>query len=90
VISRHPAVRHSVVVGVSDPKWQERVVALVELRSKSETITLAELQDHCRRHLAGYKVPRDLVICEIARTPAGKVDYPWARAFAERALARNG
>ena len=32
VISRHPAVRHSVVVGVPDPNWQERVVALVELQ----------------------------------------------------------
>jgi acyl-CoA synthetase (AMP-forming)/AMP-acid ligase II len=89
VISRHPAVRHAVLVGVPDPKWQQRVVALVELRTEAETLTLAELQDHCRRHLAGYKIPRDVVLCEIERTPAGKVDYPWATAFAERALPRR-
>jgi acyl-CoA synthetase (AMP-forming)/AMP-acid ligase II len=89
VISRHPAVRHTAVIGVDDPKWQQRVVALVELRSEAETLTLEALQDHCRLHLARYKLPRDLLICEIERTPSGKVDYPWARAFAERAVARD-
>jgi len=89
VISRHPAVRHTAVIGVDDPNWQERVVALVELRSKTETLTLEVLREHCRRHLAGYKIPRDLVICEIERTPTGKVDYPWAKAFAEKAVARG-
>ena len=41
---------------------------------------LETLQAHCRAHLAGYKVPRGLyVVDEIARTPAGKADYAWAR-----------
>ena len=42
---------------------------------------LEALQAHCRKQLAGYKVPRALhVVAEIARTPAGKADYAWARA----------
>ena len=43
--------------------------------------TLAELQDHCRGRLAGYKLPRGLRLVErVARTEAGKPDYPRLRA----------
>lgn len=82
VVCGHPAVRHAAVVGVPDPTWQERVVALVELQEGATTVTLREIQDHCRQHLAGYKLPRGLVLGAIRRTPAGKVDYVWARARA--------
>jgi 3-oxocholest-4-en-26-oate---CoA ligase len=42
--------------------------------------TLAGLQDHCRGQLAGYKLPRGLQLVEaVARTPAGKPDYPRLR-----------
>jgi acyl-CoA synthetase (AMP-forming)/AMP-acid ligase II len=42
--------------------------------------TLAALQDHCRAHLAGYKIPRVLhVVAGVERSPAGKADYQWAR-----------
>jgi acyl-CoA synthetase (AMP-forming)/AMP-acid ligase II len=90
VISGHPAVRHSAVIGVPDPVWQERVVALVEPMQAGGAPDLAEIQRHCRRHLAGYKVPRALVITRIERTASGKVDCVWARALAETTLAREG
>jgi acyl-CoA synthetase (AMP-forming)/AMP-acid ligase II len=90
VISRHPAVRHSVVVGVPDPSWQERVVTLVELQDANARLSLEDIQEHCRKHLAGYKVPRGLVITEIQRTPAGKADSVWARAFAEKSVGPGG
>ena len=86
VICRHSAIRHAAVVGVPDPKWQERVVALVELQEGTAKLTLDEIQQHCRQYVAGYKVPRGLVIAEIERTPTGKVDYVWAKAHAEKAL----
>ena len=36
--------------------------------------------DHARAHLAGYKVPRDVVLVDaIERSPSGKPDYRWAR-----------
>ena len=85
-ICQHPRVRHAAVVGVPDPTWQERVVALVELDDPEVALELAELQEHCRRYLAGYKIPRALVACEIKRTPAGKVDYAWARERARKAV----
>jgi fatty-acyl-CoA synthase len=80
-------VRHAAVVGVPDPTWGERVVALVELLDGVEAPSLAELQAHCRAHLAGYKVPRDLVLGALERTATGKVDLVRARERAQRALA---
>jgi acyl-CoA synthetase (AMP-forming)/AMP-acid ligase II len=82
VITQHPSVRHAAVVGVPDAHWMERVVALVELASEVEEaplFDLAALQAHCRDHLAGYKVPRQLILCAIERTPAGKLDQRWAQ-----------
>jgi len=90
VICGHPDVRHAVVVGVPDPVWQERVVALVEPMQEGGAPDLEEIQDHCRAHLAGYKIPRALVITRIERTPAGKVDWVWARTLAEERLAGEG
>ncbi len=81
VIARHPAVRHACVVGVPDPDWMERVVAVVELAAGA-SLDLAALQAHCREHLAGYKVPRGLVLAPLERTPTGKVDHVWAAACA--------
>lgn len=77
-VALHPAVRLCAVVGVPDPKWQQRVTAVVELQPDGE-LTLAALQDVCRQHIAGYKVPRELVIAEFRKTPNGKIDYQWAQ-----------
>jgi acyl-CoA synthetase (AMP-forming)/AMP-acid ligase II len=87
VIRLHPAVRLATVVGVPDPTWQQRVVALVELEGSSQVLTLDDLQTHCRRHLAGYKIPRALFLTDIPRTPTGKADYRWATKFAEDSVA---
>ena len=83
VLKSHASVFDAVVVGVADDRWGERVVAIVAPRDGHRP-TLGELQAHARACLAGYKVPRDLVLVdEIARSPSGKPDYRWARAVAE-------
>jgi len=84
VLAQHPAIRHAVVVGVADPRWMQRVTALVELEEGVAPPSLSDLQEHCRQHLAGYKAPRAMAICQIQRLPTGKVDYAWARSYAER------
>ena len=81
-LKSHPDVFDALVVGVPDERWGEKVAAVVQLRpgrSPSEEDVLA----HCRRHVAGYKVPRLLrVVPAIQRSPSGKADYPWAKRIA--------
>ena len=80
----HPDVEDALVVGVPDERWGERVVAVVQPVA-GNTPTLEALQQHVRASVAGYKVPRDLVVVNrIERSPAGKADYRWAR---DRAIA---
>ncbi len=86
MISRHTSVRGVAVIGVPDPKWMERVTALVELQAGAGKLRLEELQAHCREHLAGYKIPRALLLCEIQRLPTGKIDQVWAKRYARESL----
>lgn len=86
VLSQHPGVRHCAVVGVPDAHYMERVVALVEPMEESAPPDLASLQAHCREHLAGYKIPRAMLLTPLRRTPTGKVDSTWARDFARAGL----
>ena len=86
-LKAHPAVFDAVVVGVPDERWGQRVTAVVALREGADEPTLEELADHCRASIAGYKVPRSLVIAStIVRSPSGKPDYRWAKEQAERQL----
>jgi len=78
-------VADAVVVGVGDERWGERVVAVVALSVPGASIALEDVQAHCRPRLAGYKVPRQLVVADqVRRSPAGKPDYAWARSVAAR------
>jgi acyl-CoA synthetase (AMP-forming)/AMP-acid ligase II len=84
----HPAVEDILVVGLPDERWGHRVVAVVAPREAQE-LTLDEVKSFARSRLAGYKVPRELVIVEkIVRNPNGKADYAWAREQAEAAQAK--
>ena len=78
-LKAHPKVFDAVVVGVPDERWGQRVVAVVRPRD-AEQPTLDELADHCHTLIAGYKVPRALVLVDdVVRSPSGKPDYRWAR-----------
>jgi acyl-CoA synthetase (AMP-forming)/AMP-acid ligase II len=84
-LKSHPDVFDAVVIGVPDDRFVERVAAIVQPRPGT-CPSLAEVQAHCRTKLAGYKVPRQLVVLdEVVRTPVGKPDYRWARATATAA-----
>jgi acyl-CoA synthetase (AMP-forming)/AMP-acid ligase II len=82
-LKAHPAVFDVIVIGVPDETWGQRVSAVVQPR-EGQTPTLAELDQHCRTYVAGYKVPRELhLVDEVVRSPSGKPDYRWAKALAE-------
>lgn len=86
VVKSHPAIFDAVVVGIPDDRWGQRVAAVVQLREGVDAPGVDELVDHCRSMLAGYKLPRSLVLVdEVVRSPSGKPDYPWAKRVAEDA-----
>jgi acyl-CoA synthetase (AMP-forming)/AMP-acid ligase II len=73
VISKHPAVATSAIVGLPDDTWGERVHAVVVLKSGA-ALELDELQDFAREKIAGYKIPRSMsVVDALPVSAAGKV-----------------
>ena len=69
----HPAVASVAVVGAPDEKWGERVVAFVVQRPET-SVAAADLVSHCRRQIAGYKVPKEIhFVPELPMTASGKV-----------------
>jgi len=62
-VARHPAVAQCAVIGLPDPDWGERVHAVVVLHPGA-TVTLADLREHIKTLIAGYKAPRSLEIAE--------------------------
>lgn len=79
-LKSHPDVYDALVAGAPDERWGNRVAAVVQLREGADAPTLDDVQAHCRTRLAGYKIPRHLVVApQIQRSPSGKADYRWAR-----------
>ncbi len=74
-------VREVVVVGVDDEKFGQRLAAYV-VPSQPEAIDPDHVRAHVKERLAGYKVPRDVVLLdELPRNASGKVvvrDLPLA------------
>ncbi|MET7416346.1 acyl-CoA synthetase [Streptomyces rubiginosohelvolus] len=82
-LKSHADVYDALVAGVPDERWGNRVAAVVQLREGADALTLDAVQAHCRTRLAGYKIPRALVLADrIQRSPSGKADYRWAKAVA--------
>ena len=72
-LHRHPAVEDVAVFGVPDDDWGERVHAAVQLRD-GHALTADELRAFARRHLADYKVPREVSFpADFPRDTAGKL-----------------
>ena len=73
VLYQHSAVLECAVIAVPDDQWGELPKALVTLRcgrQASET----EILEHCRRHLAGFKVPKSVeFLDELPKSGTGKI-----------------
>ncbi|MFG5778453.1 acyl-CoA synthetase [Comamonas sp. J-3] len=72
VLYRHPAVLAAAVVAKPDPKWGETPCAFVEIKPGVE-VTAEDVVAHCKKHLAGFKVPRAVVFGELPKTSTGKI-----------------
>ena len=78
-LKTHPDVFDAIVVGVADERFGARVAAAVLPRGSARP-GIGDLQDHCRTLIAGYKVPREvLLVAELPMTAAGKPDAKAAR-----------
>jgi fatty-acyl-CoA synthase len=69
---KHPAVAAAAVVAKPDDKWGETPCAFVELKPGAKA-SADDLLQWCKKHLAGYKVPRHFVFAEIPKTSTGKI-----------------
>ena len=67
-IKAQPGVRDAVVVGVPDERFGEMVVAVVE-PSPGASVDADGLVAELRNHLAGYKVPRRVLLRDVGRAP---------------------
>ncbi len=88
VLTSHPGIVDAVVVGTPDERLGETVTAVFQPAPDRDGPDLAGIQEHCRRRLAGYKVPRRIVpVPLVPRSPTGKPDYAEVRELAARGSA---
>ena len=75
VLAAHPAIVEVAVIGRSEEKWGEVPVAVVAVRTVSDSsLKLADLNEFLTQRLARYKHPKHLeVVDALPRNPAGKV-----------------
>jgi acyl-CoA synthetase (AMP-forming)/AMP-acid ligase II len=72
IIWSHPAVKDCAVIGIPHDKWGEQVTAVVEVTSGAQ-LDPAELIGMCKQRLGSIKAPKQVIMRELPRSPAGKV-----------------
>jgi long-chain acyl-CoA synthetase len=73
VIAGHPAVAMVAVGSQADPVKGELARAYVVVRPGTD-VTEAEIIEHCRPHLAAYKLPRSVhFVADLPKTSTGKI-----------------
>ena len=90
LLSAHPGIRDVAVIGLPDPKWGERVHAVIVLH-EAAALSEAGLLEWSRDRMAGYKLPRSCSFVRedgIPRNATGKVLYRVLKTqFADGAVA---
>jgi fatty-acyl-CoA synthase len=71
-LAAHPAVAEIAIVSRKHEEYGETVVAVVN-PMPGQTISLDELREFGASWLSGYKLPRELIVRSLPRTPSGKV-----------------
>ena len=86
VLYRHPDVLAAAVVAKPDARWGETPCAFIELKAGAQT-TPEDIVAHCKKYLAGFKVPRAVVFGELPKTSTGKIQKFELRKLAGSAVA---
>ena len=71
-ITKHPSVSLAAVVAKPDKKWGETPCAFVEL-IKDKSAKEDEIVSFCKETLAGFKIPKKIIFCELPKTSTGKI-----------------
>ena len=72
VLYKMPEIQSCAVVAAPHDKWGEVPVAFIEIHAGS-TLQRDNVMEHCKQHLAGFKVPKYIIFAEIPKTSTGKV-----------------
>jgi fatty-acyl-CoA synthase len=73
VVYQMPGVAEVAVIGLPHPTWIEAVTAIVVPRAGQE-LNEAAVLEHCRSHLASFKVPKAVVLTDtLPKNPSGKI-----------------
>ena len=83
-IYSHPAVEEAAVVAKPDEKWGETPCAFVKLKVGYGEVTETDIIEHCREHLARFKVPKTVIFTELPKTSTGKIQKFVLRAEARK------
>jgi fatty-acyl-CoA synthase len=73
VLHMHPAILIAAVVAMPHSKWGEVPCAFIELRPGASRPADDALVAFCRERLAGFKIPKKIIVGEIPKTATGKV-----------------
>ncbi len=71
-LAKHPSVSIAAVVAKPDEKWGEVPCAFIEM-VQDKPVTEKELISFCKETLAGFKVPKQVVFCDLPKTSTGKI-----------------
>lgn len=78
----HPGIEDVACFGVPDEEMGERLVAMIVPSDLTDPPSIVEIDEFARQRLAGFKVPRDLVVAAtLPRNPVGKLDKRAMRAM---------
>lgn len=77
VLTQYPGIAQCAVIGIPSEKWGEAVHAVMVLSPDSDisdSLTVTELREFCKQHIAGYKCAKSFEIVDsLPISAAGKI-----------------